>query len=322
MSNNHHRRFGETGILLPPIAFRADVLDDPTRVLPEKSRRLICAEWFKRIAPPVFIEVVVNENGNRKPNTIGQLLRQFDVSPNEVVINLEIEARGDLPIGTHLGKTCTLLGKSYLPRLVTLRVPAEHEPASERAFDAALRNAADSLHELSAWKSRFALAGVGIAVHDWRIGQKLRDAAGVDFIKLLTGPTVLRHSAEMLTWLADLAGERAPVITAGVFHGGFLVGGPMCDYCGVTSNHLADQAVIAWRKSFAALCHGHGVRPYHACLQFALGIPGIAAASLRTSNADRVVEVVHAASTPVPAGLWASMKEEGLLEYDHADDST
>jgi D-threo-aldose 1-dehydrogenase len=168
-------------------------------------------------------------------------------------------------------------------------------------------------------KSQYELAAVGIALRDWRLGQTILDAAQVDFIKLLNGPTVLRHPPEMLQWFADLTVRRIPVITAGVFHGGFLAGGPTFDGRTVNPDSPADESLLTWRKAFTSLCHGHGVRPAHACIQFALGRQNAAAVSLSTSHADRVAEDFYAATTPVPNGLWESMKEEGLLAHDYGD---
>jgi D-threo-aldose 1-dehydrogenase len=110
-----------------------------------------------------------------------------------------------------------------------------------------------------------------------------------------------------------LAEQGIGIITAGVFAGGFLLGGRTLNGRNINSDTPAYQSLVARRKAFTALCHGHSVRPAHACIQYALGIPGVVAASLSTSNVDRVAEAVHGATTQVPSALWASMKEEGLL---------
>jgi D-threo-aldose 1-dehydrogenase len=328
IDGNIHRPFGATGILVPPIAFRANVLDDALRILPEQTKRLISGEWMRRIKPPVFIDVALHEKRNSPLSTLGRLLSQHDVAPDEVVLNLELEAPVDSrdsaepdPLCKQFDDACELLGKNHIPRIATLRLKIENERPNARTLPTSVP-AVDWLRELKSLKTRHKLAAIGIALLDWRLSQKLRDVAHVDFIKLLNGPTVLRHPPEMLEWLAALAAEQIAVITAGVFHGGFLVGGPTFDDHQLNADSPAGQSLIAWRKAFTALCHGHGVRPAQASIQFALSIPGVVAVSLRTSSVDRVSEDVYAATTPVLGGLWTSMKEEGLLAHDHGDAPT
>jgi D-threo-aldose 1-dehydrogenase len=322
-SNDLHRPFGKTEIVVPPIAFRTDVLENSSRVLPEKTKRLICSEWLGCVKPPLFIDVVFNEGHKIQVATIGHLLAHFDVAPDEVVINLELAAADDprnlaepQRIRTQFGKACDLLGKSHMPRLVTLRVARNGSDLDAQSPNT-VAQVVDAVHELHLLKDRYDLAAIGIAVCDWRLGRLLHESADVGFIKLVNGPTILRHPPEMKTWLADLAADAIPVITAGVFHGGFLVGGPTLDGRIVSSNAPVDRSLFTWRKSFSAICHGHGVRPAHACVQFALSMPGVIAASLSTSHPDRVVDTTYAATTPVPIGLWESMKEEGLMSQDY-----
>jgi D-threo-aldose 1-dehydrogenase len=70
-----------------------------------------------------------------------------------------------------------------------------------------------------------------------------------------------------------------------------------------------------------ALCHGHGVTPTQACIQFALAGPGVVAVLLNSSHPDRVAENVGSVQRLVPDLFWASMKEEGLLAagYPYVD---
>jgi D-threo-aldose 1-dehydrogenase len=73
------------------------------------------------------------------------------------------------------------------------------------------------------------------------------------------------------------------------------------------------RGLLAWRKAFVALCDGHGITPAHACIQFALSLPGVVAVQLDSSYPDRVAENIRSGFTRVPPNFWASMIEEGLL---------
>jgi D-threo-aldose 1-dehydrogenase len=129
--------------------------------------------------------------------------------------------------------------------------------------------------------------------------------------------TVMNHPAELVAFLTSLAEKQIAVVNSGIFHAGFLVGGGSFDDRLVSPEHTADQRLFAWRKSFVALCHGHGVSPAHACIQFALSLPGIVAVALDTSHPDRVGENVESVLQSIPEAFWASMKEERLLAADY-----
>jgi len=318
----HHRPFGATGIIVPPFAFRADVLESSLRVLPGKAKRLIFGTLLQAFDPPIFMDVRVNEQFDSLASTLSGLLNHFDAAPEDVVIHFELEALSTSQylarphgVRTQFETACAQLGRKYSVRLVSLRVEMDDTPTVPPSI-------LDSLHELESLKTEHQLAAVGVALQDWRLGPRLQQSSKVDFFKLWNGPTILRHPPEMLNWLAELAAMQVPVISAGVFHGGFLVGGSAMNGRSISPNTSANQSLIAWRKSFAALCLGHGVRPAHACIQFALRTPGIVAASLSASHVDRVAENVYAATTPVPDALWVSLKEEGLLagEYPYLVD--
>jgi D-threo-aldose 1-dehydrogenase len=116
-----------------------------------------------------------------------------------------------------------------------------------------------------------------------------------------------------------VASCQIPIILAGVFEGGFLVGGNRLEGQTVSIDNDAQRASIAWRKAFVSLCDGHGITPAHACIQFALSLPGVVAVQIDSSYSDRVAENIRSAFVEVPANFWASMREEGLLSEDLAD---
>ena len=100
--------------------------------------------------------------------------------------------------------------------------------------------------------------------------------------------TIMRHPPEVLELLADLAERQIAVVVSGLLHGGFLTGGSSLDCRPVCPDNQADRLHVAWRKSFVALCEGHGVSPVEACVQFGLSAPGVVAVRLDTSHPDRV----------------------------------
>ena len=116
--------------------------------------------------------------------------------------------------------------------------------------------------------------------------------------------------------MTALADRQVAIIGSSVFHSDFLVGGSRFGNRMLSPEDPADQRLFAWRKAFAALCYGHGIAPAHACIQFALSVPGVIAVALDTSYPDRIAENAASAVTPVPDAFFESMKEEGLLSGD------
>jgi D-threo-aldose 1-dehydrogenase len=327
ISNNHYRPFGNTGLTIPPIVFRGDVLDNAARVIPDQTKRVICGEWFQCVRLPVFIDIDYDVKRNAVLEQLGRILKRLDIAPDDVVINLGLKclaesrrAIGRDAILAWYDKACKLLGDLYVPKLVTVDGREKQVIVAASQADRAncLEAALGAIRAIAELKSAKRIAGVGIRCSDWRFAKQLSDATTLDFITLVGGFTILRHPPELIAFLTSLAQRQIPVIAAGVFHGGFLVGGPQFDGRSVNPDDLASQSLIAWRKAFTSLCHGHGVRPAHACIQFALSAPAVAAVSLSTSRANRVAENVAAVANRVPDALWESFKEEGLLEEGYS----
>jgi D-threo-aldose 1-dehydrogenase len=157
------------------------------------------------------------------------------------------------------------------------------------------------------------VVGVGAVLSSSSSQLQQASPTDVDWIMLACGPTVMRHSVESLEWFNELQRRAIPVVVGGVFEGGFLVGGSRFDGRALRSEVDSDRSTLAWRKSFVALCDGHGITPAHACIQLALALPGVVAVRVESSYADRVAENIRSALTPVPENFWASMQEEGLL---------
>jgi aryl-alcohol dehydrogenase-like predicted oxidoreductase len=303
-----HRPLGKTELTIPPVVFRADALDESAHVLPDQTRRMVCGEWLERVTPPVFVQARADGRSNSSLSALGRILPKLDVAPRDIAINVEVDVlnQSRMPIDPNalrirFDRACEQLGE-FRPRLVTWQVTAA--PGARVPWG-----------ELKTLVNVPAV-GVRIASGDTATIESMRtdDEFCPDFVVLADCPTVMRHSSDELQFLDTFAERRIPVIAAGALQGGFLAGGPCLNGRHVDPNDPADQSAITWRKAFASLCHGHGVRPVYACVQFVLSLPAVIAVSLSTSHPSRVAENVEAATTPVPEALWESMKEEGLWE--------
>jgi D-threo-aldose 1-dehydrogenase len=316
----HDRPFGNTGLAVPPIMFGTRALGADAEPIPEQTRRAIIGEWFERVEPPVFINTRCDGVALQM---LGHTLKRFDVSPEEIVINLEL----DVPT-MHYDATCNRwheaverLGGRYTPRLASLRGLDAYLAAATTAADRDRRfaNVLEAYRALNDLKSAAQIAAIGASATDWRIVLQILTIVDLDWVMLAGCLTVLNHSTDVIDFVASLAECQIPFVNSGVFQSGFLVGGPHFDERIISTEAASDRPLFAWRKAFVALCHGHGISPAHACIQFGLSPPGVVAVALNTSHPDRVAENVASVLNQVPNSFWAAMKEEGLLaaEYPH-----
>jgi D-threo-aldose 1-dehydrogenase len=286
---------GQSGLQTPPIIFGTAALANLPQVIPEQRKLEICGAWFENIATPVAVNVAYRDGEGMALEVLGRMLRRLDVAGEEIVVHLTLDADR---FADDWEKSCRLLGRKYAPKLVSLR------DTNEEAWQA--------ICEL---KVAGSVRGVGIIARD--LATAHWPASSPDWVILTRGFTLMHHPNEVLASIKQLALQQIPIIVSGMFNGGFLTGSNRLDGRLLNPHDPADRSLLAWRTSFAALCHGHGVTPAQACIQFALAGPGVVAVLLESSRPERVGENVESVRRKVPDPFWLSMKEEGLLAADY-----
>jgi D-threo-aldose 1-dehydrogenase len=305
--------------------FGACALGDSRHVLPDQTKRNVVAEWFKQVAPPVVIDIG-GDDACRKESLVylSHALTRLGIAPDEVVISIRLGA-ADADPGVYHGdalvdlwyEDCRLLG-SYAPRLVTLERPdafvlAAADPSVGGQRAGIVRKAVDALSKL---KSESEVVGVGASIRDVRFAEQLLATADLDWLKLVGGCSVMSHPPEVLWMLQECERRQVPVVAADVFDSGFLVGSDVLHARPFDPHHPDNERLAKWRKAFTALCHGHGITPAHAAIQFALALPAVVAVTLNSARPERAAENAANAGTPVPNAFWWSLKEEGLVGED------
>ncbi len=61
------------------------------------------------------------------------------------------------------------------------------------------------------------------------------------------------------------------------------------------------------------VCARHAVPLNVVAVQFPLALPAITSVVVGTGSAARITATLQALQTPIPAGLWADLRAEGLL---------
>jgi D-threo-aldose 1-dehydrogenase len=316
---DRHRPFGNTGLRVPPIMFGTNALGSMRRVIPEQTKLEIFGAWFQHVAPPVFIDARGPTGDRVAIQVLARALRRLDVSPEDAVISTRVGWK-DKRIGYDAvldswAETCRLLGGNHPPKLLSLDAPDEYLAAasSPAGRDQRFQDILEACRALDELKASGQVAGIGAAATDWHLFREIDSAVRLDWLMLVGGFSIMRHPPELFKYMASLAARQIPIVSAGIFDCDFLVGGSCFNGRAVNPETSEDRSLFAWRKAFAALCHGHGISPAQACIQFTLSAPGIVAVAINTSQPDRIAENVCSTIAEVPDAFWASMKEEGLL---------
>ncbi|MER7674238.1 aldo/keto reductase [Kitasatospora sp. NPDC096128] len=117
-----------------------------------------------------------------------------------------------------------------------------------------------------------------------------------------------------LTDLLPLAAERGVgVVIGGVFNSGLLADprpGATFDYA------AASEELLTRALDLKAVCEEHGVPLRAAALRFPFGHPAVASVLVGTRSAAEVRDAATMLRHRVPDGLWADLKERGLLPPD------
>jgi D-threo-aldose 1-dehydrogenase len=130
---------------------------------------------------------------------------------------------------------------------------------------------------------------------------------------LLAGRYTLLEQDSMDDLLPVVEAKGMSVIAGGVYNSGLLADprpGAMYNYA------PAPAPVLARAQAIRAVCDRFEVPIRAAALQFTLAHPAIATAVVGARTPAEVDDNLAMAAVPIPAGLWAALKEDGLMRPD------
>ncbi|MDG9700697.1 aldo/keto reductase [Streptomyces sp. DH37] len=180
---------------------------------------------------------------------------------------------------------------------------------AEEGFEDALRHGYPALDGL---RSQGAVGAIGAGMHDTGLLTRLVRETDVDVVMLAGRYTPLDHSA--LDDLLPVCAERGvSVIAASVFNSGILAvprpaEGARYEYA------PAPPEVLRRAQRIADVCEAHGVTLPQAAVAFPLRHPAVAGVVLGMRSAEEVRRDIEAFEADVPDGLWADLRDQGLLD--------
>ncbi|MEV4560706.1 aldo/keto reductase [Kitasatospora sp. NPDC049285] len=183
--------------------------------------------------------------------------------------------------------------------VVFLHDPDDH---ADQAID-------EAYPELERLRAEGVIGAIGAGMNQSGLLARFVRETDVDTVLLAGRYTLLDQGG--LAELLPLAHERGVgVVVGGVFNSGLLADprpGATFDYAS------APTEVLERALALKAVCERHGVPLRAAALHFPFGHPAVASVLVGTRSAAEVRDAAAALDRPVPAALWAELRERGLL---------
>ncbi|MFE2557863.1 aldo/keto reductase [Streptomyces sp. NPDC059352] len=166
--------------------------------------------------------------------------------------------------------------------------------------------------ELERLRAEGVAGAIGVGMNQAGLPARFVRETDIDVVLLAGRYSLLDQGG--LTELLPLAAERGvSVVIGGVFNSGLLADprpGATFDYA------AAPDRLLHRALEFKAVCERHGVPLRAAALQFPFGHPAVASVLVGARSAAQVRDAAAMAVLPVPAALWAELREHGLLGPD------
>jgi D-threo-aldose 1-dehydrogenase len=124
---------------------------------------------------------------------------------------------------------------------------------------------------------------------------------------LLAGQYSLLRTTGLDALLPRCVERGVKIVVGGPYNSGLLAGGTTFDY------ERAPPEMVEKTRRIASVCERFGVPLKAAALQFCTAHPAVAAAIPGARTAAEVRDNAAMAQVAIPPGLWAALRQEGLL---------
>ena len=191
-----------------------------------------------------------------------------------------------------------------------------HDPDREfhgAEWNGRMRDMADSgIRALEELKRSGDIKAVGMGLNTTGAIEVIPQMVDLDFLIVAMPYTLLDQSA--LPSLDRLSKAGIAVIVGAPFASGILVTGPGP---GARYRYLpADDAVQRKTAAIQDVCRQHGVALPTAAMRFPLAHPAVVSIIPGGAHPDEVRANLAAFAHPVPAALWADLKQADLIDRD------
>jgi D-threo-aldose 1-dehydrogenase len=326
------------------ILFGTSSLGNLYQTLPYEKKKELIRETLTHAGQRPIFDTAGKYGAGLALETLGQILRDLDISPDMVSIsnklawkqtelitpeptfepgvwkNLKNDAACDISydgIMECFQQGADLLGKPYGFDLLSVHDPDEYlgSATNEKERDQRFGDILEGYRALEKLKKDGVTQSIGIGSKDWRIIASVVEEVDLDWVMLACSLTPYIHDLELVEFIETLRRRDVLVVNSAVFNGGFLVGGNHFDYRSVSPDE--DPELFSWRTTFLGLCKNHDVNPAVACIQFGMQLPGVVATALNTTDPSKVKRNVDAVKAQVPADFWDALRNSELVNSDY-----
>jgi len=336
------RKFGNTGLCVPSIIYGTSFMGNLYKELPGEVKLQIMRQWLEVSESNPMIDCAGKYGAGLALEVIGEGLKTLGVDKDKIIIsnklgwfrvplttkeptfepgawvNLKYDAVQKISYSGILEcweQGLELLGGYYKPQLVSVHDPDEYLSAATDSADRTkrLNDILEAYKALFELKEKGEVTAVGIGSKDWLIIKELYNYIKFDWVMIANKLTVYHHPPAIIEFIEKINNEGVGIINSAIFNAGFLTGGEFFDYRKIDPASPGDQKLLAWRKTFFAVCEKYGVSPGDACLKFALAMPQISAVALNPSQPTRIRRNVVVIASELPAGFWEELKVQKVI---------
>jgi D-threo-aldose 1-dehydrogenase len=336
------RPLGDTGLQVPPITFGTSALGNLYTELDPKTKSRIVEESLLNSRPITVFDSAGKYGAGMALEALGEGLKQLGAVFPEVIISnklgwLRKPLVGEEPLfepGVWKGLKhdafqrisyegilrCFEEGNELLqgivPQLVSVHDPDEYlaQAKSPAEREEKFQNILDAYRALGDLKTQGKVKGIGVGAKDWKVIPEIYEQVKLDWVMFANSATLISHPEDLLEFMKKLKADRVGIFNSAVFQSGFLVGGDYYDYQFIRPDSPENQKRFRWREAFFDLCREWEVTPAHACVQFALHLPGVSSVALSTTDPAKVKRNVELSQTALPQEFWNELKNRNLIQ--------
>jgi D-threo-aldose 1-dehydrogenase len=181
------------------------------------------------------------------------------------------------------------------------------DPYARSHFEEAMRDAYPVLDEL---RAEGLIGAVGVGMNGWQMLLDFADAGQFDYF-LLAGRYTLLEQEALEQFLPTCEEKQISVILGGAYSSGILATGARPD---ARYNYKPASPEILERVArLERVCERHGVPLRAAALQFSAAHPVVASVIPGARSPEELRDNVEQLERPIPAELWAELKEQSLI---------
>lgn len=209
-------------------------------------------------------------------------------------------------------ESCVRLGTDYIDILYMHDIGAMTHGADAHPglFRQAMEEGFPAMAEL---RREGRVGAIGLGVNEWEVCHESFAHADFD-VFMLAGRYTLLEQEPLKTFLPECERRGVSVVCASPFNSGLMARRP--DAQSRYNYAEAPDALIERASRVFDICDAHGVSAQSAALHFPLLHPAVVSVVNGMSTADRVAGTLAWFDEAIPAGLWADLKTEGILQPD------